>query len=188
MLVITPRPRAGAGRPCPEDGRKAVAETTSESGGRRVPSPVDRREPLLLQKESAVAAEKTPFPAEKGRLDERLQEWMRWCEMPFPCPSKESVGEERSPGRIGDCGRRGSASKSKRSCRRVNNQWKRWGNAKIFQSAPPQCAKTKEEGGRRNEMEGSSKKGNRGSQASEERIKWTIDSTPTATGKKGTGR
>jgi hypothetical protein len=105
MLVIAPRPGAGAGRPCPEDGRKAVAETTSK-GGRRVPLPVDGREPLLLQKESAVAAEKTLFPAEKGRLDERLPEWMRWCEMPLPCPSKESVGEERSAGRIGDCGRR----------------------------------------------------------------------------------
>jgi hypothetical protein len=61
--------------------------------------PVDGREPLLLEKGlagnvSAVAAEKAPFPDEKGRLDGKLPEERRWWGMPLTFPLKEGVGGE----------------------------------------------------------------------------------------------
>jgi hypothetical protein len=112
ILPVVP----GAGTPCPDEGRKAEAETTAESGGRRAPLPVDGREPLLLEKggppggkadplglgkelpegnASALAAEKAPFPDEKGRVpDEKLPEAMRWWAIPLPFPPMEGVGGE----------------------------------------------------------------------------------------------
>jgi hypothetical protein len=72
-------------------GRKAEVETTTESGGSRVPLPVDGQEPLegnLLRAgneegelpggtESVWAAGKVLFPDEKGRLVEKPPEATR---------------------------------------------------------------------------------------------------------------
>jgi hypothetical protein len=95
MLLLVP----GAGRPCPEDGRKTAAETTAESGRSRAPLPVNGREPLSLEKGlagnvSAVAAEKAPFLDEKGRLEGKPPEERRWWEMPLTFPSRDGVGGE----------------------------------------------------------------------------------------------
>jgi hypothetical protein len=80
----------------PEDRRKAVAETTAESGRRRTPLSVDGREPVLLEKgfTRIVSAEKAAEPAEKRRLDEELPERRRWETPLLTFPLMEGVGGE----------------------------------------------------------------------------------------------
>jgi hypothetical protein len=80
----------------PEDRRKAVAETTAESGRRCTPLSVDGRELVLLEKgfTRIVSAEKAAELAEKRRLEELPERRGGW-EMPLlTFPLMEGVGGE----------------------------------------------------------------------------------------------